>query len=155
MNEPTLISPAWLVAHALVDLDLAHWPDAVAPPPGAYPVWVGALPYYAGASDNAMAVFDTTGRLDGRYMSTGEVVKHPGIQLRVRHRAYTTGRAVIAALYVALTQNMRRRQVMVDATPYFIHNVTPTSDIITLGRAEDTRLFDFTANFVATVSAEL
>src|SRR5678816_1809962 len=60
-----------------------------------WPVFVGYLP---DLPDNAICVYDTAGRLDGRIMRTGEQIEHAGIQTRVRGLNYLAVQAKALAI---------------------------------------------------------
>jgi hypothetical protein len=71
--------------------------------------FIGAVP--AGTSparDNIIIISDTTPIPDGRIHQTGEHIKHPGVQIRVRGKTYDVGWAKIAAVLIALEDSDRQ-----------------------------------------------
>src|SRR5687768_5759044 len=74
-----MIIPAARIIRRLL-ITLNHGTEA-----GAWPIYAANLP---ASPDSAIAVYDTAGLLQGRIMRTGEQIKKPGIQIRVRGIEY-------------------------------------------------------------------
>lgn len=113
--------------------------------------------------DDVIAVFDTLGNLDGRYMkvATKKTVDHPGIMIRVRGNrmtiggvppktlAYTKAKAIYDAL-----DNLLNYTVVISGNSYTIQNLAKTSDLIPLGIEGDSqRRYRYTMNAVVSWGA--
>ena len=94
---------------------------------------------------------DSEGFMDGRLM-TGEVIDHPGIQIRVRSRNYQTGFQKISKVAKNLSELSNFPVVMPSGLSYTIHNVSRVSSILPMGIEPGTRLFLFSVNFLVTVT---
>lgn len=130
--------PAEIVSKLLRDLGLATRRENNQ----AWPVFVSFLP---ANPDDAIAVFDTSGKLQGRIQRTGETITKPGIQVRVRAKDYKTGWKKINTIRQALDAVLRT-PVTVDGRVYTLQSVTLTSDITPIGQAPDSRRDEFTLN---------
>ena len=101
-------------------------------PGGAWPIFVSHLPE---TPDNAICVYDTAGVKDGRLMS-GETIKHPGFQVRVRATGYANGFAQIEQIAIYL-DTLHQEAVVVDGDSYRIVAVTQTSGPVSIGQEPD------------------
>lgn len=124
-------SPADILRHALVGAGVATLPSAA----GAWPCYVGHLP--ADAADNALCVYDTTGRRDGRLMS-GQSITHPGWQVKVRAKDHPTAWAKAGEVKTALDA-IHNLAVAIAPENYTVAAVTQTTDVLTLGQEQDAR----------------
>lgn len=114
--------------------------------------WQTYVGHLQDTPDAAMCVYDTAGVIDGRIQRTGETVRRPGWQIRVRGRtytdAYTQARAVCNYL-----DTIRRKQVAIEGTAYKIMSVGQTGDILSLGQEEgNKRRVTFTINGTVTLA---
>jgi len=103
--------------------------------------------------DNLIVVYDTTGELDGRIMSTGEVVEHPGIQIVVRAKDYPTGYDKCLQICKAF-EEVKNLPVAISPTEtYVVSSITRKSGIISLGIDENDRKrrHYFSINFTMTI----
>lgn len=100
------------------------------------PVWPIYASHMPPTPDNAICVYDTTGYGDGRLQASGETVRHPGWQVKIRARTYLVGAAKMKCVQ-RLLDTMRRLQVVVGTDAYMIHAVKQTSDVIHMGQEED------------------
>jgi hypothetical protein len=117
---------------------------------GSFPCFVAYMP---DEPDNLMVVYDTTGELDGRIMSTGEVVEHPGIQVAVRAKDYPTGYDKSLQICKAF-EEVKNFPVAISSTEaYVVSNITRRSGIISLGIDENDRKrrHYFSINFIMTI----
>lgn len=143
------MTPAQAIRRALIDASVCV--DSVESPSADWPVFVAALPDGAGAKDNAVAVYDTSGVMDGRYMRMGTNIEHPGIQVRVRSTSYTDGWSKIVAIAAAL-EALLRTVVVVDSESTTIQNVTRKGTPISLGpEPQNRRRVSFTINAIVTL----
>lgn len=115
-------------------------------------VFVGFVP---DDPDNAIVVFDTAGMPDGRLMTTGERIEHPGIQIRVRGLEYAVTRNRAEAIALALDAQ-HNAEIDLDeesvSASYIVQNITRTGMIMPLGAEEsDRRRFHFTINAILTL----
>ncbi len=135
---------AQIVSRLIIAAGLGSAPESSA----AWPVYVSFLP---AEIDNAVAVWDTGGTLDGRIMRTGNKVNHPGIQIRVRGPVYPTTFAKIQAIAESL-DSVYNDTVSVNGIDYQVQNLSRTSDILPMGLEEgDRKRYHFTVNAILTV----
>lgn len=135
--------PSQIIQASLIAGGVGTEPTANA----AWPVFVSHLPSTIG---NALCVYDTAGKRDGRLMA-GATIKHPGIQIRCRAVDYPTGYAKMKEVEAHLDAVLREN-VALDARTYTIAAVTQTGDILTLGREPDEKAREsFTLNGTTTI----
>jgi len=106
--------------------------------------------------DNAIAIFDTSGRLDGRLMRTGEQIEHYGIQIQVRGRDYVEAWRLANTIATYL-DSLRKEVVVTEAgDAYILHNVSRSGAVIPIGvETVNTRLRRlFSINMTVTLSRE-
>ncbi len=117
---------------------------------GSWPLYVANMPDGNDIETNCGCVYDTPGVLDGK-LSSGEVIQHPGIQLRIRSNDYETGYAKTEAIALAL-DDVSWDTITVSGTTYLLQSVSRTSPVVPLGSERGTkRRFLFTANFLITL----
>lgn len=106
--------------------------------------------------DNAVAIYDTTGRMDGREMPTKRVASHPGIQVRIRAKSYDVaaeqGFAIVRKLDEILRATVTITETGQPNKQYLLNNVQRTSDLIPIGREESGMRELITVNGVITYS---
>ncbi len=140
-------SPAEVLYRVMVDLGLGSGGVGSED----WPIFIGFMPE---APDEALCVYDTAGRQDGRIMSNGEQIIHPGIQIRIRGKVYSTTRA--KAENIARILSEQKRRLVEPETGVFktLMNFSQTGDILSLGiEAEDPRRrHHFTINAIATIT---
>jgi hypothetical protein len=120
---------------------------AVLPGDGDWPISYDTI---ANAPDNALCVYNTDGRLDGRIMNTGEVVEHPGIEIKIRG----TGSGVAYRKAVSLANFLDTicgAPVAIDAKRYILAAITRTTPVLRLGQEEGQQRFLYTINAILTV----
>lgn len=139
-------TPADVLAEALVQGGHGVRPSSTSTP--TWPVFVGHL---LNKPDNAVCVYDTNGRSDGRIQRTGRTVRKPGWQVRVRSRTRQVGIVKIKAIQKYL-DSVRKMPIIIGTDRYTIGSVTQTSDILPLGREPGTAVRDsFTLNGTITL----
>ena len=138
-----MISPAATIRKLLIDLGLGT-------ASGSWKIFVGFLP---DQPDDAICVYDTTGKLDGRVMA-GEQIEHEGVQIRVRNRSYPDTWDKINTIATTLDTIKRTIVEISGSELYLIHNVSKTGSIMSLGIEErgSRRYHHFTLNVVLTMS---
>lgn len=120
-----------------------------AAPPTAWPVYVAYMP---GSPDNVVVIYDTSGRMDGRLMATGQQITHPGVQIQVRGVSYPTAFAKAQAIAEALDVQ-RRVEVVSGEFTYTLHNISRTGDVLPMGIEQTDRPRHlFSVNAVLTVT---
>jgi hypothetical protein len=139
-------SPADRIRQLLIDLELGS-------ASGTWPVFVSFLP---AEPDNAICIYDTTGRLGGRLMENGLQIEHSGIQIRVRGDVYPDTWNKANAIAIALDQQIRRSIAISGENSYILHNASRTGSIIPLGLdpEDQRRRFHFTINTLLTISQQ-
>lgn len=98
-----------------------------------WPITVGQMP---DKPDELIAIFDTSGQLDGRTHADGVVHSHPGIQIRVRSNLYPTGYAKANQLRIAL-QQILGDVVQIESSSYTVLVGSKIGDILSLGKSEE------------------
>lgn len=94
--------------------------------------WPASISFLSDEDDDAVAVYDTAGELDGRIM-TGEQIEHPGIQIQVRAKSYPTAWGKANEIALALdNQSQVSVAVESDAT-YLVANVSRRGAIVPMG----------------------
>ncbi len=140
-------APADVLRQLLIDLGLGVEAG------NTWPIFVGFLnDEDQNIPANALCVYDTSGKLDGRIMQTGEQVEHPGIQIRIRSLEYPVGFEKAKNITLALDA-VRHVLVTVGADLYLIQNVSRAGAIIPLGvESTEQRRFHFTVNAMLTLT---
>jgi len=140
--SPALVMAAYMIALGLVSL---HSEGLL------WPVYVSHEPDGPNVADNCVTVYDTTGKLDGRLMRTGEYIEHPGIQIRVRSKTYELGYSLLSQIRSKLdiTHNVH---ITVNDISYLLQCISRTSPILCLGtESEGKRRTLFTLNMTLTL----
>lgn len=96
---------------------------------GTWPVFVGSEPTNP---DEAITVFGTVGRLQGRTNPDKEMSEMPGGQIRVRSGMYEIGSAKARAIADALDA-VYRQIVIVVGVQYLIQHVGRTTPVLPIG----------------------
>ena len=118
---------------------------------GDWPLYISSMPDGNDVPDNCGAIYDTTDLKDGRQMN-GPVIRHYGIQLRIRSTDYQTGWIKIEDISSDL--DILSSEYTVSSIVYTIQNVSRTSPIVALGMEPGTtRRFHFTMNYLVTIKA--
>jgi hypothetical protein len=140
-------SPAEIIRHLLVDLSLGaltgqDWPISIA--------IAQPLP------DAAIILYDTAGKLDGRIMATGEIVTHPGIQIRVRGPAYPIAWGKAKAISDRLSAVYHSEVAVASDKAYTVISITQEGDIMPLGLVTegDRTNHNFTVNITTTIEEQ-
>jgi Bacteriophage minor capsid protein len=136
--------PSDILRQLIIDLELGSEDSA----------WRTFTAFHPDDPDASICVYDTAGRPDGRLMSTGERIEHPGFQIALRHRSYLSGWE--RAILLANTLDQQRRVVVdfPDGDAYMIHNISRMGTVIPLGMEIDSpkRRHSFTINGTLTVT---
>jgi hypothetical protein len=138
-------SPAVILRTALVTQAAFCLPTAT--PSSKCPVFVGHLP---DMPDIAACIYDTPGYNEGRLMETGFRVYKPGIQVRVRGKAYEATYAILDAVR-AYFESILWDSVVVGTESYRIDAIRTTSYFAWGTKPDETRL-NFSLNCVATIT---
>ena len=132
MNANVAHSPADILRYALVGKGIGVLRSQNTAN-NAWPIFCGHLP---DIPDNAICTYDTTGIGSGRIMATGETIRHPGWQIRLRAKSNRDAWLKMGALKTAL-DGMLRLAVSIGSDTYTIAAVTQTSDVLSLGQETD------------------
>jgi len=142
MSGSLVHSPADILRYLMIELGLGTLPSAN----GSFPVYVDQEP---DKPDSAITLFDTTGRSQGKDHPTGELQRHPGIQIKVRTARASTAYTKADAIVVSLTESVDKETVSVETSSYSVQSVTVTSGPIRLGKETLTsKRNSFTINVV-------
>jgi len=122
------VGPAEVLRAALTDAGVV---DAPALQDGGH--WPCFVNYMPDTPSRVVAIYDTTGILEGRVMRTGATVRHPGWQIRVRADDYPSLWARVSLIQTALDA-IRNTGVVVDGSRRTMAAVTQTGDALDLGQ---------------------
>lgn len=139
-------SPAEILQQYLVDKLVGVQPsdeNAV------WPIFVGRLPDQDNVPANCIMVSNTDPNYDGRLMRNGQVIEHPGIQVRCRAVDYPTGYNKIKAVQVKL-DSVRKSEVGIDSATYTVSSVKRFGGILQMGTDEQGRE-EFSLNATTTL----
>jgi len=102
--------------------------------------------------DQAICVYDTAGTSDGRIMSTGEKIEHPGIQIRVRGIDYPVVWAKANEIALALDAQNNVEVETESGLVFLVQNISRTGAIVPLGLETNgpRRRHNFTINAITT-----
>jgi len=135
-------SPADIMRHTLVELGLGTLPTSRED-------WPISYSQEPDSPDDAITLYDTTSRIDGRSHLSGETWLHYGIQVRIRSYAVSPGRTKANAITEALDKDIQYRPITIAGTTYIVYTVTRTTDSVSLGKeVRDTKRNLFTINAV-------
>lgn len=151
MSELTTKDPtAEIIGQYLVDEGLAVDADALAD----WQVFIGTMPDCGdGVRDNALAIYDISGARDGRIMRSGQVIVHPGLQIRVRSTTYSAGWAKTEAIADLIDATDRQKTVTLGTSTYRLDNLSRLTGILPGGREPGARRRDiFTLNINTTIT---
>lgn len=128
MSGALLHSPADVIRWLIIGLGGGTNPDLNL-------AWPVRATREADLPDNCITVYDTTGRDDGRTMTEGERIEHPGILIRIRSSKPKEGFVKAKAIATLLDESVRMNSVAIDSSHYLIENVSRTGNVIPLGPA--------------------
>lgn len=99
--------------------------------------WPATFNHMPEQPNDAVALYDTQGRMDGRMMRSGTVVEFPGVMVRIRSKTYSAG-AQIAFRIIQKIDAILNAIVVVGAAEkqYKIDSVQRTSSLLPLGQEE-------------------
>lgn len=137
-------SPADIIGALLVSLGLGTDPEAA----GSWPVNVSNEPT---DPDSCITVYDTSGRTEGRFQTSGETQEHQGIQIRVRAADHATAWTKIHAILNTIDTGVYDEIVAVESESYLVHNVTRTGGVLSLGKEDSSDRRLFTLNAIVSV----
>ncbi len=114
----------------LIDLGAGTLPSAAS----AWPIGLGQS---SDKPDNAIVIFNTTGKNEGRRQDDGQMQERYGVQILIRSGSEATGYSKaneIAALLDGSTNNVFN--IAIDSSNYTVYGVDRTGTINTLGKNE-------------------
>jgi hypothetical protein len=118
---------------------------------------ISYLPDGQGVRDNIVTITDTEGSKDGRIMRTGEVIIHPGFQIRVRCTDYNLGYSKILAIGCFLDTLVNRIVSISDGGDKIetlkVTAVSKQSGIMPMGLESAGRRYHFSLNYTGTVKS--
>lgn len=136
--------PSDIMAEYLMRLGVLSRPVQQAP----WPCSISSMPQ---EPNEAACLYDTVPLLDGRLMKTGEVVEHPGIQLKVRDSTAKTGYAKAAELRDVFDSTINYAFTF-EGNDYTIQNISRSSGVLSLGQEQgQKKRFLFTVNAFVTI----
>jgi hypothetical protein len=147
----TAASPASIITQFLIDNGMITDPSDG----GSWPGYIDFEPDGLGVPDEIVSVLGVVGIKDGRLMSSGTVILHPGIQIQVRSRTHDGGwdkaLAIRDLLEIPSASEINIR-VLGELGTYTIENPFQEAPIIPLGLEAGTkRRYRFILNYLATL----
>ena len=136
-------SPADIVAQLMIDEGQATDPADR----NDWPVYVGTTPK---KPDEVIAVFDTTGRKDGRSMIDGETFTHKGIQVSFRAGKKATCFSKAKGVKVWVDQAVYQDSVVLDGLTDDVHCLSRTGPLLYAGQDPESRRYLYTLNALVT-----
>jgi len=119
---------------------------------GSWPCFTASLPD-SDELDNVLCLYDDYLEKDGRIMSTGEVIVHYGLVIRLRSDTHPKGWLKANQIAERLDQIYNETITLGSATYFLIHNATRRTGVNSLGLESGTkRRFLFDTRYVITVS---
>ena len=115
-----------------------------------WPMFIGSLPDSDNIADDAGAIYDTSGVLDGRLMRNGTIIEHEGVQIRIRSVEYNDGWQKINDIMDALDAVLNV-EVTVDSYDYVLNSLSRAASIAIMG-ADEKRRYSFTVNYLCTIT---
>lgn len=144
-------APADIVRHALINYGQGTLPSSN----GAWPIFVFQEP---DIPDDAVTVYDTSGKVEGRHHNDGEVCQHEGIQIRVRSASPLDGNTKLRSIVEACDKQLINIDVSIAKTDgtgtaiYRLNNLSRTGTILSLGKdSPGTKRSLFTINYLLSV----
>lgn len=125
----------------------------------AWSVYTAMLPAEV---DKGIVIYDTAGKMDGRLMSTGEQIEHPGIMVRVRGPVYLETATKVGDIARFFDSLPPRTEVTMPAAPagpasmegkvFVIQNISRSGSVLPTGVEEGDRIrHGFTLNAMLTI----
>lgn len=136
-------------AHIMREVLINHG-EAYLPPDGVgsdWPVYVGSLPI---TGDRAIALYNMTGNLEGRYMSTGETVDHPQVHFSVRGRNDVQASEKLLGL-MEMADTISREAVSLDGKDYTVQAVHRRTGILSFGEEPERQRNVVAFNAIVTI----
>ena len=123
-------APNKVLRSVLIDLGAGTLPSAAS-------TWPIGLGQSSDKPDNAIVIFNTTGKNEGRRQNDGQMQERYGVQILVRSGSEAVGYAKaneIAVLLDESTENVSN--ITIDSSNYTIYGVDRTGTINPLGKNE-------------------
>jgi hypothetical protein len=103
--------------------------------------------------DDCVTVTETTGRRDGRTMTDGEVIEHPGIQVEVRAADHNAGFLKAKQIATYCDEQVSNSGVTFEGKHYNIINISRVGVVMSIGReSPESRRELFTFNAMVTLT---
>lgn len=143
-----MASPAQLIRRLILAQGLGVTQVAVDPQPN----WTVFTAFLPEVPNNAIAVYDTEGKRDGRIMRTGEMVEHPGTQVRVRGTDYAGAWQRSQDIATFLDRQNRTTITIAGDGVYLVQSISRVAPVLSVGPEEvgSLRRFNFTINSTMT-----
>ena len=119
-------SPADVIRWLLINNGQGSDPDLGQ----AWPIYASSEPT---GPDNCLTVYDLQGTEDGREHHGGEILEHPGWQVRVRAQDHRTGWTKLNAVRVWMSETACMEVVTIEGTADLVWAFTRIGNVIPLG----------------------
>lgn len=137
-TPPGKVIRAWLILHNF----------GVAGPTAAYSVFSPSMPE---SPDECIAVANTTPVLDGALLETGEVIQHPGIQIKIRSKSHDPGWVKGKQIENAICGIRNELVTVTGLGTFLVQNFHLTSGLMYAGVEEQNKRPWFTLNGTLTI----
>jgi hypothetical protein len=114
-------------------------------------ITVAYLPDNSVSKDKIIAITDTEGNYDGRIFRSGDVIIHPGLQIRVRSIDYMEGYQKMTSINKWIDA-FKGEKVVINNDSLIILTVNRQTGIMPMGQDSHGRRFNFSTNYILTVS---
>lgn len=140
-----MATPAEVVRAQLVRAKLCVYPGIEQQPDyGPFQCFTGELD---DKIDNALALIDVSGSLQGREMKSGETLEHFGFKVHLRSLKYEDADLIFSVRDYFNRTLLSPFDVYVrDRYAYHVHSVYCTSGVISLGEEKGTRRYNWILN---------
>jgi len=101
--------------------------------------------------ERAICVYGTTGQKDGRFMTSGEVQEHYGIQVAVRSMVELVADAKCRDIAIAFDEDVNYTSVTLDSSVYSVREITRISGPIPGKELPETKRSLFTLNVITAI----
>jgi hypothetical protein len=135
------ISPSQAIRHVLINQNLVS--DS---PNADWRCVLLRLPDGVGVKDNILAIVEAEGAVDGRYVSTGEVISYPRIRILCRATSYAEGYALMQRIS-DIVDMLSDYPVTIGTEKATIRQTSRSSGIVSTGLDATMRRYHFSLDY--------
>jgi len=104
------------------------------------------MPDGVGTRDNMFAVVEVEGAIEGRYISTSEVITHPHIRVQCRSVSYDMGYSKMLQIEDVLDM-ITSYEIIIDDNSVLLHKTSRQTGILSSGLDATNRRYHFTLDY--------